>query len=63
VPRRVRLGISAGSSLTAPGAAACLKDDLEASLAHLMLPSRHRKPVRTTNLCGRCFVVPHLIAA
>lgn len=39
-----------------PGAAACLKDDLEASLAHLKLPSRHRKAVRTTNLCERGFV-------
>lgn len=39
-----------------PGAAACLKDDLEASLAHLKLPSRHRRAVRTTNLCERGFV-------
>lgn len=39
-----------------PGAAACLKDDLAASLAHLKLPLRHRKAVRTTNLCERGFV-------
>jgi len=39
-----------------PSAAACLEDDLEASLAHLKLPGRHRKAVRTTNLCERSFV-------
>lgn len=39
-----------------PSAAACLGDDLEASLAHLKLPGRHRKTVRTTNLCERSFV-------
>jgi len=38
------------------GAAACLADDLAASLAHLKLPARHRKAVRTTNLCERSFV-------
>jgi putative transposase len=37
-------------------AAACLEDDLTASLAHLKLPQRHRKTVRTTNLCERSFV-------
>ena len=37
-------------------AAECLKNDLDASLAHLKLPSRHRKAVRTTNLCERGFV-------
>lgn len=39
-----------------PGAMACLADDLEASLAHLKLPSLHQKMVRTTNLCERSFV-------
>lgn len=39
-----------------PSAGACLADDLEASLAHLKLPGRHRKAVRTTNLCERSFV-------
>jgi putative transposase len=39
-----------------PSAAACLADDLGASLAHLKLPARHRKAVRTTNLCERSFV-------
>jgi len=39
-----------------PSAAACLEDDMEASLGHLKLPSRHRKAVRTTNLCERSFV-------
>jgi len=37
-------------------AAKCLADDLAASLAHLKLPARHRKTVRTTNLCERSFV-------
>jgi transposase-like protein len=39
-----------------PSAAASLEDDLEASLAHLKLPGRHRRTVRTTNLCERSFV-------
>ena len=39
-----------------PSAMACLADDLEASLAHLKLPSLHQKKIRTTNLCERSFV-------
>lgn len=39
-----------------PSAMACLGDDLEASLAHLKLPSLHQKMIRTTNLCERSFV-------
>ena len=39
-----------------PGAMDCLKDDLEASLAHLKLPSLHQKSIRTTNLAERGFV-------
>ena len=35
---------------------ACLEDDLQASLAHLKLPSLHQKTVRTTNLAERGFV-------
>jgi putative transposase len=38
-----------------PAAMACLSDDLEASLAHLKLPVRHRINVRTTNLLERTF--------
>jgi transposase-like protein len=38
-----------------PSAAACFEDDLEASLAHLKLPSLHQKSVRTTNLVERGF--------
>jgi putative transposase len=38
-----------------PAAMACLSDDLEASLAHLRLPVRHRINVRTTNLLERTF--------
>jgi transposase-like protein len=39
-----------------PSAMASLSDDLEASLAHLKLPSLHQKKIRTTNLCERSFV-------
>jgi transposase-like protein len=39
-----------------PSAMACLEDDLEATLAHLKLPSLHQKMIRTTNLCERSFV-------
>lgn len=41
---------------TYPAAMACLADDLEASLAHLRVPARHRINVRTTNLLERSFV-------
>ena len=34
----------------------CFKDDLEATLAHLKLPSLHQKMIRTTNLSERSFV-------
>jgi len=39
-----------------PSAMACLGEDLEATLAHLKLPSLHQKMIRTTNLCERSFV-------
>lgn len=38
-----------------PAAMACLADDLDASLAHLRLPVRHRIHARTTNLIERSF--------
>lgn len=38
-----------------PSAMRCLADDLDASLAHLKLPARHRINVRTTNLLERTF--------
>jgi putative transposase len=52
-----------------PAAVACLGDDLEASLAHLRLPPRHRISARTTNLIERSFeeerrrtkVIPRLL--
>lgn len=51
-----------------PAAMACLAEDLDATLAHLKLPTLHQKSVRTTNLCERSFVeerrrskvIPHL---
>ena len=39
-----------------PSAMTCLADDLEASLAHLRLPIRHRINTRTTNLLERTFL-------
>jgi transposase-like protein len=39
-----------------PSACACLNEDFEALLAHLKLPWRHWKFVRTTNLIERSFV-------
>ena len=52
-----------------PAAMACVADDLEASLAHLRVPPRHRINVRTTNLLERTFeeerrrtkVIPRLL--
>jgi len=38
-----------------PSAVACFADDLEASLAHLKLPTLHHKSIRTTNLVERGF--------
>lgn len=43
-------------SETYPAAVRCFSKDLEASLAHLKLPVRHRINVRTTNLLERSFV-------
>jgi putative transposase len=39
-----------------PAAVSCFADDLEASLAHLKVPVRHRINVRTTNLIERSFL-------
>jgi putative transposase len=38
-----------------PSAVACFEQDLEASLAHLKLPTLHHKSIRTTNLVERGF--------
>jgi putative transposase len=38
-----------------PSAIKSLKDDMEASLAHLKLPHRHQRSIRTTNLVERSF--------
>lgn len=43
-------------SETYPSAVRCFAEDLEASLAHLKVPVRHRINVRTTNLLERSFV-------
>jgi transposase-like protein len=43
-------------SNTYPAAVRCFAEDLEASLAHLKVPVRHRINVRTTNLLERSFV-------
>lgn len=39
-----------------PSACACLPEDLDAFSAHLRLPGRHRRFVRSTNLIERGFV-------
>jgi transposase-like protein len=39
-----------------PAATRCFAEDLEASLAHLKLPIRHRINARTTNLIERSFL-------
>ncbi len=39
-----------------PAAVKSFADDLEASLAHLKLPVRHRINIRTTNLLERSFL-------
>lgn len=39
-----------------PSAVASFQEDLEATLAHLKLPSLHQRMIRTTNLCERSFV-------
>jgi putative transposase len=41
---------------TYPAAVRCFSENLDASLAHLKLPVRHRINVRTTNLLERSFV-------
>jgi transposase-like protein len=38
-----------------PSAMQCLREDLQASLAHLKLPPVHRQSIRTTNLVERSF--------
>ncbi|MDE2215529.1 MAG: IS256 family transposase [Candidatus Omnitrophica bacterium] len=38
-----------------PSAVACFEDDLEACIAHLRCPAKHRKTITTTNLVERSF--------
>ena len=38
-----------------PTAVSCFRDDFEACIAHLRMPVRHRKAIRTTNLLERLF--------
>ncbi|MCY4138126.1 MAG: transposase [Rhodobacteraceae bacterium] len=38
-----------------PSAVSCFQDDFEARIAHLPMPVRHRKAIRTTNLLERPF--------
>lgn len=54
--RRTALEVLARFDRLYPTAMASLRDDLEASLAHLRLPAAHRKYVRTTNLIERSFL-------
>jgi len=54
--RHTALAVWARFERPYPTAMASLRDDLEASLAHLRLPVAHRKYVRTTNLIERSFL-------
>ena len=56
VGRQTAMGVLARFERTYPTAMASLREDLEASLAHLRLPVAHRKYVRTTNLIERSFL-------
>lgn len=53
--RRLKV-LNAQYSRQLPEACRCLLDDQEASLNHLLVPTRHRSMVRTTNLVERTFV-------
>ena len=54
--RQTALAVLARFDRVYPTAMTSLRDDLEASLAHLRLPAAHRKYVRTTNLIERSFL-------
>jgi putative transposase len=54
--RQTALAVLARFDGVYPTAMASLRDDLEASLAHLRLSAAHRKYVRTTNLIERSFL-------
>jgi putative transposase len=54
--RQTALAVLARFERLYPTAMTSLRDDLEASLAHLRLPVAHRKYVRTTNLIERSFL-------
>ncbi|HLW58552.1 MAG TPA: IS256 family transposase [bacterium] len=55
VGRQTATAVLARFERAFPTAMASLRDDLEASLAHLRLPIAHRKCVRSTNLIERSF--------
>jgi transposase-like protein len=65
--RLLRDDIAATYGSDLPSAVACLDDDFEACIAHLMFPLAHRRAIRTTNLLERLFgeerrrtkVIPH----
>lgn len=56
VGRQTAMTVLARFERAYPTAMASLREDLEASLAHLRLPVVHRKYVRTTNLIERSFL-------
>ncbi|HEV2359546.1 MAG TPA: transposase [bacterium] len=56
VGRQTAMAVLARFERTYPTAMASLREDLEASLAHLRLPIGHRKYARTTNLIERSFL-------
>jgi putative transposase len=56
IGRQTALAVLGRFESVFPTAMASLRDDLEASLAHLRLPVAHHKYVRTTNLIERSFL-------
>jgi transposase-like protein len=56
VGRQTALAVLARFERAYPTAMTSLREDLDASLAHLRLPVAHRKYVRTTNLIERSFL-------
>lgn len=57
--RQTALAVLAHYDRFSPTARSALRDDREASLAHLRLPVAHRKCVRTTNLIERSYLEEH----
>ena len=56
IARDLASGVLADYQTELPSASACFEDDFEACIAHLRMPTAHRRAIRTTNLLERLFV-------